>query len=130
MFRVCRPAVLLALLLLVSASGADEPIAPEKAKEHANKKVTVQMVVSHTKNLLEKSSLVYLDSAKDFRSKENLAVTIRQPAADEMKKAGIDDPAKHYEGKTIKVTGIVKVKDDKARLDVDKMSQIEIVEAK
>lgn len=118
------------LALCAVASAADEPIAPEKAKEFAGKKVTVKMVVKKTKNLLEKSGIVYLDSLEDFGNKDNLAVTIRQAAADEMSKAGIDDPAKHFKGKTILVTGTIKVKDDKVRMDVDKASQIEIVETK
>jgi DNA/RNA endonuclease YhcR with UshA esterase domain len=126
MIRFLIVALAIATATLVQA--ADEPIAPEKAREFANKKVTLQMEVKYTKNLLkEKQEVVYLDSLKDFKDKNNIAIVVHKMAAEEMEKAGIKDPATHFMGKTIKVTGLVKLRDDAVRIHVDKADQISIV---
>jgi hypothetical protein len=39
----------------------------------------------------------------------------------------IDDPAGHFKGKTIRVQGVVTVKDDRPRIEVDDPQQIETV---
>ena len=39
----------------------------------------------------------------------------------------IDDPAGHFKGKTIRVTGLVTVKDNQPQIEVDDPQQIELV---
>jgi hypothetical protein len=43
------------------------------------------------------------------------------------KEATIDDPALHFMGKTIRVTGVVALKDNRPRIEVDDPGQIEVV---
>ena len=38
----------------------------------------------------------------------------------------IDDPALHFKGKTIRVTGVVTLKDNRPRIEVDDPGQIEV----
>ena len=49
----------------------------------------------------------YLDSEEDFHDEKNFAVVISYDHADLFKKAGIDDAAEHYKGKSLRVTGKV-----------------------
>jgi hypothetical protein len=42
--------------------------------------------------------------------------------------AGIDDPTAHYKGKTIRVRGVVIVKENRPSIEVHDPSQIELVE--
>jgi hypothetical protein len=46
------------------------------------------------------------------------------------KAAKIDDPAGHFKGKTIRVTGVVIVKDNQPQIEVDDPGQIEVVAQK
>jgi hypothetical protein len=41
--------------------------------------------------------------------------------------AKIDDPAGHFKGKTIRVTGTVIVKDEQPQIEVDEPGQVEVV---
>jgi hypothetical protein len=49
---------------------------------------------------------------------------------DKLKAAGVDDPAGHFKGKTIRVSGKVIRKDDRPRIEVDAATQIKVVEKK
>ena len=44
------------------------------------------------------------------------------------KEAKIDDPAGYFKGKTVRVTGVVKVRDEQPQIEVDDPRQIEVVE--
>lgn len=112
---------------LVTHNALAAEIAPEQAKDHVGREVTVKMLVKAAKNRLEKRGLVYLDSDADFASPTNLAVLIKRSAADEMKTAGIDDPAAHFGDKWIRVQGTVVRDEDQTRIFVEKASQIELV---
>ena len=76
------------------------------------------------------SGEIYLDSEKDYRDPKNLGVIINKAGAAAFAKAGVKDPAAHFKGKTIRVTGTVSQMDKKIRLVVEDPKQIEIVEKK
>jgi hypothetical protein len=40
----------------------------------------------------------------------------------------MDDPARHFQGKTIRVQGVVTLKDNRPQIEVDDPRQIEVVE--
>src|SRR6516165_1528303 len=44
------------------------------------------------------------------------------------KKVSIDDPASYFRGKTIRVTGVVTLKENRPHIEVDEPRQIEVVE--
>jgi hypothetical protein len=126
----CHLSLLLLLALTSLLLAAEEPISPAKAREFDGQEVTVKMTVKSGRNLLaEKQKVAYLNSEADFKQRENLAVAIHESAAEEMKKS-IPDPVVYFQGKTIKVTGKIKITMDMVRLHVEKASQIEVIQEK
>jgi hypothetical protein len=108
----------------------DKPLSPAQAIQRVNEKVVVEMLVKASKNRLEKRKEIYLDSEEDFRDPKNLAIVINVDGAATFKKAGIDDPAEHFKGKTIRVNGIVTKENDRPRIVVEDAKQIRIVDKK
>jgi DNA/RNA endonuclease YhcR with UshA esterase domain len=130
-----RAALLLASLIAVTlmtraSAREDRPLTPAEAIGKVNEKVTVQMKVKAAKNRLEKRGEIYLDSEEDFRDRKNLGVVVTRTGAAKFKKAGIDDPAGHFKGKTIRVTGTVILKEKRPRIEVDDPAQIRVIEKK
>jgi hypothetical protein len=124
-------AVALTVVVLGSvALAADPPLGPVEARKAVGKTVTVEMTVATAKDRLEKRGEVYLDSETDFKSEKNFAVVITRDGAAALKKAGIDSPADHFNGKTIRSTGEVKTVDDVPRIEITKAEQIKLVEKK
>jgi hypothetical protein len=108
----------------------DKPLSPAEAIKRVNEKVVVEMLVKATKNRLEKRKEIYLDSEEDFRDPKNLGIIINVAGAAKFKEAGIDDPAVHFKGKTIRVTGTVTKENELPRIVVEDPKQIKIVENK
>ena len=129
-----RRSICLAVLLLCSAGvTADEPkaVTPAEAiKQIGQPKVLVEMVVKKAKDRLEKRGIVFLDSEDDFKDEKNLGVAISAEAAAKFKEKGINDPATHFEGKTIRVRGCVMRFEERPYLPVHDPDQITIVEKK
>jgi hypothetical protein len=117
-------------LPLVAVDKEDKPLNPAEAIKMVDKQVTVQMVVRSSKNALTKRHEIYLDSEEDFRDEKNLAVVVTEDGAAKFKDAGIDDPAEHFRGKTIRVTGTVIRKDDRPRIEIDDPKAIRVIEPK
>lgn len=116
-------------VLAVMAEDA-KPLTPAEAVKKVNEKVIVQMEVKAAKNRLEKRGEIYLDSEEDFRDEKNLGVVITKAGAAKFKEAGIDDPAEHFLGKTLRVIGTVLLKEERPRIEIDDPDQIGIVEKK
>src|SRR5262249_50033294 len=95
-----------------------------------NEKVTVKMVVRVSKNRLEKRGEIYLDSEEDFHDPKNLGIVITRTGAAKFAEAGVKEPASHFKGKTIHVTGTVIIKEKRPRIEVEDPKQIEIVAPK
>ncbi len=104
-----------------------KPLTPVEATKKVNEKVLVEMQVKATKNRLEKRGEIYLDSEEDFKDPKNLGVVVTKAGAAKFKEAGVDDPAVHFKGKTIRVTGTVIIKEGRPRIEVDDPKRIEIV---
>jgi len=127
-------------LLFVSIAGAapastDDPKAAEKvipaaqARDHVGQECTAELTVRASKNAAQRRTY-FLDSEEDFHNEKNLAVIISYDHADKFREAGIDDPAEHYKGKTIRVTGKVIEEEDQIRIRVEDSKQIKVVESK
>jgi DNA/RNA endonuclease YhcR with UshA esterase domain len=125
--------LLLGVTITVCAFGSDDPKAPERvvpaaeARAKIGQECTVEMVVKASKNA-SKRRMYFLDSEEDFHDDKNFAVVISYDDAAKFLAAGIDDPAEHYKGKTIRVTGKVIHEDDQVRIRVDDPKQIKLVE--
>lgn len=101
----------------------DGVLSPAQAGKKVGEKVTVQFTVASTGG----QANLYLNSDKDFRSKENFAVVLTPKA-----KTGSWDKAtgETFKGKVIRATGTIKLNKDNPQLEVTDPKQLEVVEAK
>jgi hypothetical protein len=105
------------------------PVSAAEAIEQIGRpQVIVEMTVKAAKNRLEKRGIIYLDSEVDFADPKNLGVAISAEAAVKFKKAGVDDPAEHFKGKTIRVTGCIMRFEERPYLPVHDPGQITLVQ--
>jgi hypothetical protein len=112
--------------------GADDakPITPVEAIKKLNEKVLVEMVVKTSKDRLEKRGEIYLDSEEDFKDPKNLGIVITKSGAAKFKEAGVKDPAAHFRGKRIRVSGTVILKEKRPRIEVEDPKQIKVIPKK
>jgi DNA/RNA endonuclease YhcR with UshA esterase domain len=103
------------------------PLSPREATICVNEQVTVEMLVRAAKNCPH-CSQIFLDSEEDHHDPHNLAVAVTSIGRVKFKEAMIEDPAAHFKGKTIRVTGTVILKENRPAIDVNHPMQIEIVE--
>jgi predicted RecB family nuclease len=103
-----------------------QPFSPVEALQRLNELVTVEMFIKRTKSCTC-SSQFFLDCEENKRDPKNLGLVVTTAGATKFKEAGIDDPADHFQGKTIRVQGIVILKDGRPYIDVDEPGQIEVV---
>jgi DNA/RNA endonuclease YhcR with UshA esterase domain len=103
------------------------PLTPLEAVSRINEQVTVEMLVRAAKNCPH-CSQIFLDSEADHHDPKNLAVAVTETGAARFKGARTDDPALHFKGKTIRVQGVVTLKDNRPQIEVDDPGQIEVVE--
>jgi DNA/RNA endonuclease YhcR with UshA esterase domain len=101
------------------------PLSPQEAAQRVSERVTVEMLVKAAKNCPH-CSRIFLDSQEDHHDPNNLAVAVTEVGAARFKGARVDDPALHFKGKTIRVTGIVTLKDKRPQIEVDDPGQIEV----
>jgi hypothetical protein len=101
-------------------------LSPVEAIDRINESVTVEMLVQRTKCCTD-SCQVFLDSEPNHRDPKNLGVVITVEGRPKFTEAGIDDPTAHYNGKTIRVRGMVIRKEKGPYIEVNDPSQIELV---
>src|SRR5262245_16221713 len=103
------------------------PLSPEEAANQLNEQVTVEMLVKAAKNC-QHCSQVFLDSEADHHDPKNMALAVTESGKAKFKEMSIDDPASYFKGKTIRVTGVVTIKENRSHIEVDDPRQIEVVE--
>lgn len=109
-----------------AASVAAEVIPADKARDHIDKTVTVELTVKSAKNV-ENREVYYLDSEEDYKAEANLALVISYEAAKDFKKAGVDDVIEYYMNKKIRVTGKVIHQSEQTRMIINHANQVELV---
>lgn len=98
-------------------------LSPAEAAKKVGEKVTVQYAVASTGG----QTNLYLNSDKNFRSKDNFAVVLTPKGrTGKWEKAA----GETFQGKVIRATGTVKLFKDSPQLDVSNEKQLEIVEEK
>jgi hypothetical protein len=130
---VIRIAFLVAALLAAPVAADEKPapaLTPIEARQAVGKEITVEMTVAAAKDRLEKRGEVYLDCERDFKDPKNFAVVITRSGAASLREQGITDLAGHYDRKSIRATGTVKVVDGVPRIEVDEAKQLRIIEPK
>ena len=129
------PALIALIFCLPQTGAADEAeaklktIDTEEAVLYAGVKCRVKFEVKSSTFLRDKN-VVFLNSEKNYRDEENFTVVIFKEALKKFAAAKIDDPAAKYKGKTILVTGGIRLRSGKAQIIVDEPDQISIVEKK
>jgi len=101
-------------------------ITAEEAINRVNESVTVEMLVQRTK-CCTGSSQVFLDSKTSYRDPKNLGIVVTESGRAKFAEAGIDDPTAHFNGKTIRVRGVVIRKEKGPYIEVSDPGQIELV---
>jgi DNA/RNA endonuclease YhcR with UshA esterase domain len=126
-----RTAAALFLLCLPALAGADsdKPLSPAEAAKRVDQKCTVEMVVKST-GKARAGTPVFFNSEDDFRDKKNFTVLLDKEAVEKFKKAKVEDPAAHFKGKTVRVTGTVKLYRERPEIVVNDPGQIKVVEKK
>lgn len=120
---------LLAAGLVIADESGDKPLTPAEAARAVNKRITVQMEVQSTGTSKNKS-VIFLNSEPDFRNHANFTIVINSEVARSFKDKKIDDPAAHFKGKTVRVTGKVMLYKDRPQIVLDDPEQIRVVEKK
>ena len=105
----------------------DRPIPAAQARDHVGERRTVETTIVASKDALKRREY-YLDSEPNFGDEKNFTVVISYDHADKFKAAGIEDPAGHFKGKTIRVTGTLIRENDQVRIRVEDPGQIKTVE--
>src|SRR5262245_18802637 len=123
-------ALLTTHLVVLAYDPAEKPLSPTEARKRVGEKITLHMFVKASKNRLERHKEIYLDSELDYKDEKNMAVVINEEGADKFRKAGIAEPAGHFKGKTIRVSGTVTLDRDRPRIVVSDPAQIRVVHAK
>ena len=108
---------------LVAFAAEVTPISPEEAAKKVNEKVVVEMDVKSTGGRENQ----YLNSEEDFKSAKNFTIFISKDHLPNFKKGGIENPAVHYKGKFIQVTGTVELHEKKPQIKVEQPDQIKIM---
>ena len=101
-------------------------ISPQEAIDRINESVTVEMQVQRTK-CCAGSQQVFLDSETNYRDPKNLGVVVTESGRAKFAEAGIDDPTAYFNGKAIRVRGVVIRKEKGPYIEVIDPSQIEMV---
>ena len=102
------------------------PLSAPEARTRINEQITVDLVVKAAKNC-QRCSLMFLDSEQDHHDLKDFAVAVTDTGKARFREAKIDDPAGHFKGRTIRVTGKVILKDSQPQIEVDEPTQIEPV---
>jgi DNA/RNA endonuclease YhcR with UshA esterase domain len=103
------------------------PLSAVEARTRVNENITVEMPVKAAKNC-QRCSLVFLDSEEDHHDLKNFAVAVTETGKVKFKETKIDDPAGYFKGKSIRVTGLVIMKDNQPQIEVDAPWQVELVQ--
>lgn len=119
--------ILIVSLLALTVAAGDEPmkpIGPEEAAKRVNEQVSLQMEV---KSATLRGELCFLNSEPDFKDAKNFTIFIGREGLKKFKEAKIEDPASHFNGKTVRVTGKVVLFREKPQIAVDRPDQVVLV---
>ena len=118
--------LLLVSKLVLAAEPKPEVIGPAEAAKKVDEKVVVEMLVKSTGG----RGNCYLNSEEDFQSESNFTVFIAKDVKPKFQKAGIDNPAEYFKGKTVRVSGTVTLFEKKPRIAVTEPEQITVIKKK
>jgi uncharacterized protein (TIGR03067 family) len=119
--------IALVALPLVRGEEPAKPVTPAEAAKKVNEQVTIRMAVQAVGRGRD-NAVIFLNSEKSFRDEENFTVFINRDALAKFKEAKIADPAEHFKGKTVQVTGKVILYNNHPEIALSGPDAITIVE--
>lgn len=113
-----------------SLIAAEKEVIPASlAVGRAGEKATVEFIVQASNLLAHREEpICFLNSEENYKSKDNFTVVIFSEGLKKFQKAGIKNPAEHYKGKTLLVTGEIGLRRGQPQIIVEYVGQIEIIE--
>lgn len=109
-----------------AAPSGDEPlpvVRPADVAAHLGKRCIVEFEVRNG-SLINMGRMGFLNSQADFRSPQNFTAVLNEEALKAFAAAGVTDPPKHFQGKTIRVTGFVEKRREQLQIIVSDLRQI------
>jgi len=100
-------------------------IAADEACRHVGERCRVTMAVAGGRLL--NTSRCFLNSERDHLDEKNFTAVILGPGLRRFERAGVDDPFTLFEGKAIRVTGVISLHKDKPQIVVEVPGQIELL---
>ncbi len=101
-----------------------ELLTKDVIEKYLDKRCTVELQVTATG---ASATLVFLNSASDRQSEDNFTVVLDKAAQAKLKEAGVTVPRTHYEGKSIRATGVLSLFRERPQIIVSDPAQIEIL---
>jgi alkaline phosphatase D len=102
-----------------------KPLTPEWIEKHLQQEVTLDMRVAST-GMARGGEMIFLNSAKDFRSDENFTIVLDRKAQDSLKEKGVADVRSHFDGQAIRVVGTLSLYREKPQIIVSEAGKIRI----
>src|SRR5262245_5949346 len=102
--------------------------APPKAVNRLTEQVTGEMGVKAAKDCPHRSQM-FLDPEEGHPDPTNGAVAVTETGAAKFQGVRMADPGRPSQGQTIRVQGVVALKDNRPRIEVDDPQQIETVQS-
>jgi DNA/RNA endonuclease YhcR with UshA esterase domain len=129
--RTCAVLVVLLSAAAVLRAGDKDtkPLSPAEAAKHVNEKCTVEMEVKSV-GMSKTGGVAFLNSEEDLKDEKNFTAFVGKEAVEKYKQAKVEDLTAHFKGKTIRVTGTVKLYRERPEIVVDDPEQIQVVEKK
>jgi alkaline phosphatase D len=103
-----------------------QPLSAAEVKQLLNKQVTLEMTVAAT-GMSGKAGLVFLNSHADRKDPDNFTVVLDKNAQSQLAKAGIANPREHFDGKSIRVAGVLSLFREQPQIIVSSAAQIQVV---
>jgi DNA/RNA endonuclease YhcR with UshA esterase domain len=101
-------------------------IKPSDAAQHVDKQVIVEFEVASS-SFLKERDMCFLNSLKDHRQEDNFSVVLRKAGLKVFADKEIEDPAKHFLKKKVRVEGKVELYNKKPQIVVTKFEQLKVV---
>lgn len=96
------------------------------ATRFAGQRATVELVVKSGTVMVDRSR-AFLNSESDYKVATNFTVVVPGEVLAAFKTAGIDDPIPHFRDQTVRVTGVISLRQDRPQIVLSDRGQLVIV---
>ena len=97
-------------------------------RKFVDKEVTIEFVVQSSRTL-DNRSFSFLNSEKSYRSDKNFTAAITKDGLQLFADKDVKDPAEHFKGKKVRVTGKVTLHRGRPQIKVEKPDQLRVVKS-